>query len=57
MKDNNEEALGIVLSILEKSGLNINCEERQVYATDRNKKAQVRMLFVILSQNNLELTF
>ena len=43
MKDDNEEALGIVLSILEKSGLNINCKERQVYAIDKNKKAQVRM--------------
>lgn len=43
MKDDNEEALGNVLSILEKSGLNMNHKERQVYAIEKNIKAQMRM--------------
>lgn len=43
MKDDNEEALGNVLSILEKSELNMNHKERQVYATEKNMKAQMRM--------------
>lgn len=56
MTDDDEEALGNVLSILEKSGLNMNHKDRQVYAIERYLKAQMRM-FLILSQNNLELTF
>lgn len=43
MKDDNEEALGNVLSILEKSGLNMNHRERQVYAIEKNIKARMRM--------------
>lgn len=42
MKDDNEEALGNVLSVLEKSGLNMKHKERQVYAIEKNIKAQMR---------------
>lgn len=43
MKDDNKATSGNILSFLEKSGLNIHYKERQVYVTDKNVKAQIRM--------------
>lgn len=57
MKNDNKEALGNVLSILEKSGLNIICKEKQVYATDKNIKVQMRMFCFNLEWKDSEVNF
>lgn len=45
MKDDNKEALGSMLFILEKSRLNMNHKLRHVYAIEKNTKAQMRIFY------------